>query len=205
MVSFEHTDAENIDFVEQACWKMLSEGAVSRKSPMHTMVVGTAVGQHAFLRSVIIRRVDITEKRVYFHCDIRSAKIGEIRSTGTLTWLAYDPQLRSEIRLSGKTSVHHLDELCREHWASTKHFSRRCYLLPEGPGRNLGEKRTDPEEKLSNFQYSFEESEAGFDQFAVICTEVEWMGWYFTFSKGNRRASFKYDHGILQEAVWLTP
>lgn len=205
MITFEHGDTDNLAFVEEICWKMLAEAVGNRKSPMHTVVVGTPNGHLAHMRTVVIRRVDTDEKKVYFHTDIRSSKIAEIRSSGHLSWLAYDPMLRSQVRLSGKTELHHMDDMCRSHWDKTRHFSRRCYLLPEGPGLPLHEGLPESDEKLGNFKYTLEESEAGFQNFVVVRTDVDWMEWYYTYSRGNKRASFRYLSGLLREATWLTP
>jgi hypothetical protein len=172
---------------------------------MHTVVIGTSDGMQARMRTVIIRRADQDTKRIYFHTDLRSGKVEDIRQTGHLSWLAYDAARRSQIRLSGPTVLHHGDERCRLHWRDTKHFSRRCYLLPEGPGRPLGNPSDAFDNRLSSFSYSAEESEAGFRNFVVVETLVQEMEWYYTYSRGNRRARFAYSDGDLASAQWLTP
>jgi len=204
-IDFETRDTDDIRFVETLCWRLLAEASHDRRSPMHTVVVGTSAGPLAHLRTVIVRRVDEDVRKVYFHTDIRSGKVAEIRDTGHLSWLAYDASRRSQIRLHGPTVLHHGDELCRLHWQGTKHFSRRCYLLAEGPGRPLAQPREAFDERLSAFSYTAEESEAGFDRFVVVETRVSEMEWYYTHSRGNRRARFRYSGGGLQAADWLTP
>ncbi|MBM3441823.1 MAG: hypothetical protein FJX89_03880 [Bacteroidetes bacterium] len=204
-IVFEAEETEDIGFVESLCWRMLAEAARDRRSPMHTVVIGTGDGARAQLRTVIIRRVDEAEKRVYFHTDYRSGKVSEIRTSRQLAWLAYDASRRSQIRLTGPTLLHHKDELCQLHWASTKHSSRRCYLLPEGPGQPLGQPTDAIEERLSTFSYSMEESEAGFQHFAVVETSATELEWYYTHSRGNRRARFRYEAGQLVQSEWLTP
>jgi len=61
------------------------------------------------------------------------------------------------------------------------------------------------DERLSNFSYTREESETGFEQFVVVETSVDAMEWYYTYSRGNRRALFSYQDGQLVDATWLTP
>lgn len=202
---FESSQTDDITFVERICWQMLSDAAKDRKHPMHTVVIGTTVGALAQMRTVVLRRVDQNTRKLYFHTDIRSAKIDQIRATGQLSWLAYDPSRRSQIRLSGSTVLHHRNELAQLHWSGTQHHSRRCYLLPEGPGRPLNEDVTHEEERLSDFSYSYEESEAGFQHFVVVETQVDAMEWYYTFNRGNRRALFSYHQGRLTDQTWLTP
>lgn len=201
--TFESEQVKDISFVEQLCWKMLSDAVHDRKHPMRTVVIGTAKENMANLRTVVLRGADPVTRTICFHTDIRSTKIDEIRSTGQLSWLTYDPLHRSQIRLSGPTIVHHGDELAQNQWAKTQHSSRRCYLLPQGPGLPLEPDTQD--DRLSNFGYSMEESESGFVHFAVIETFVENMEWYYTHHRGNRRAKFVYKENILVDAQWLTP
>lgn len=205
LTTFETSQTDDIMFVEQICWRILFDAVKDRNHPMHTVVIGTASGALAHMRTVVIRRVDIDTKKLYFHTDIRSSKIEQIRSTSQLSWLAYDPSRRSQLRLSGPTVLHHGDELARLHWGKTQHFSRRCYLLPEGPGLPLMQDVAAADERLSNFSYTFEESEMGFEHFVVVETTVDSMEWYYTYSRGNRRALFSYLNGQLADSVWLTP
>lgn len=184
---------------------MLEEGASSRKSGMHQVVIGTSSSNMAILRTVILRRVDTQARKVYFHTDIRSAKVKEIQLSGTLSWLAYDPAHVSQIRLSGKTVLHHQDELCREHWEKTAHHSRRAYMLSQGPGLEINDPGNVMSSDLEAFNYTLEESEAGYENFAVVETTVDWMEWYFTHHTGNRRAVFQYESGELKKASWHTP
>jgi 3-hydroxyisobutyrate dehydrogenase len=205
MTSFDISETGNLNFVESLCWDMLSEGAVNRKSGMHNVVIGTTSGDLAILRTVILRRVDKAAKKIYFHTDIRSNKIKEIRSSGIISWLAYDPAQVSQIRLSGRTVIHHKDDICREHWAMTAHHSRRAYMLPEGPGVEISDPENAMTQELETFNYSLEESEKGWEHFAVVETEIDWMEWYFTHHTGNRRAVFQYKSIDLIKAGWHTP
>jgi pyridoxine/pyridoxamine 5'-phosphate oxidase len=205
MIRFDISEASNLNFVEALCWNLLSEGAVDRKSGMHNVVIGTSSGDLAILRTVILRRVDRDSKKIYFHTDSRSHKVYEISSSGILSWLAYDATQVSQIRLSGKTVVHHKDHLCKEHWALTAHHSRRAYMLPEGPGIEIidPEKAMNPD--LVTFNYSMEESETGWEHFVVVETQVDWMEWYFTHHRGNRKAVFQYQSNDLIKSGWYTP
>lgn len=204
-IAFETHETDDILFVESLCWRLLAEAVTDRRSAMHNVVVGTSASGIAHLRTVIIRRVDADVRKVYFHTDIRSGKIAEIRASGHLSWLAYDAARRSQLRFGGPTILHHGDDLCHLHWQSTKRFSRRCYLLPEGPGLPLANPADPFDERLSGFSYTAEESEAGFDNFVVVETDVDELEWYYTHNRGNRRARFRYQAGALTQSDWLTP
>lgn len=191
--------------IESECWKLLSQAVADRKHPMRTVTIGYVAVGTPQIRTVVLRRVDIETRKVFFHTDIRSEKIKDILANNQLSWLAYDGSLRTQIILSGKTIIHHKNEVTQKHWNATQHSSRRCYLLASGPGKEITEEVKLMEEKLKNFSYSIEESEAGFENFAVVETTVEQMDWYNTFHLGNRRAHFIYENNDLKSAHWLTP
>jgi hypothetical protein len=191
--------------VENRCWQMLSDAVSDRKHPMRTMVVGSVSGAMAQIRTVVLRKVEIETKKIYFHTDIRSSKIEDIQSTGQLSWLAYDQTQRTQIRLCGATILHHGDAIAQTQWNLTQHHSRRNYLLPEGPGKINSADFKSAEDSLSDFSYTLEESEAGFQNFVVVETTVEKLDWYYAHHTGNQRAGFTYDNGSLNQADWLTP
>jgi 3-hydroxyisobutyrate dehydrogenase len=149
--------------------------------------------------------VDAGSKKIYLHTDNRSKKMEDINRNGHLSWLVYDQTLRSQIRLSGRAIVHHLDDLCKEQWAKTGHHSRRYYMTDQPPSTSLDQPSTGLNEALTAFDYSIEESELGFQRFVVVETCIDWMEWYYTHSKGNRRARFTYNNGSLSSATWLMP
>ncbi len=172
---------------------------------MHQAVISTAKDNHAYMRTVVLRRVDAGSKKIYLHTDSRSKKMEDINRNEHLSWLVYDQTLRTQIRLSGRAIVHHLDDLCKEQWAKTGHHSRRYYMTDQPPSTSLDQPSTGLNEALTAFDYSMEESESGFQRFVVVETCIDWMEWYYTHSKGNRRARFTYNNGSLSSATWLMP
>jgi 3-hydroxyisobutyrate dehydrogenase len=191
--------------VESSCWQMLSDAVSDRKHPMRSIVVGSVSGAMAQIRTVVLRKVEIETRKIYFHTDIRSSKIEDIQSTGQLSWLAYDQTQRTQIRLYGATIIHHGDAIAQTQWNLTQHHSRRNYLLPEGPGKKHSADFTSVAHQLSDFSYTLEESEVGFQNFVVVETTVEKLDWYYAHHTGNRRAGFSYENGSLIHADWLTP
>jgi 3-hydroxyisobutyrate dehydrogenase len=191
--------------IEINCWQLLSQAVTDRKHPMRTVTIGYISHNKPQIRTVVFRKVDVQKRKLFFHTDIRSKKINSINTNNQLSWLAYDSSLRTQIILTGSTVIHYKNELTKIQWGNTQHSSRRCYLLSSGPGNAITEEVKSTEEKLKNFSYTMEESEIGFENFAVIETTVEEMDWYNTFHLGNRRAHFYYENGMLKAAEWLTP
>ena len=199
------TQEMDLATVENRCWQMLSDAVSDRKHPMRSIVVGSVSGAMAQIRTVVLRKVEIETRKIYFHTDIRSSKIEDIQSTGQLSWLAYDQIQRTQIRLCGATILHHGDAIALAQWNLTQHHSRRNYLLPEGSGKIHADDFKSVEQQLSDFSYTLEESEAGFKNFVVVETTVEKLDWYYAHHTGNRRAGFSYNKGSLIHADWLTP
>ena len=191
--------------VESNCWQMLSSAVSDRKHPMRSLVVGSVSGSMAQIRTVVLRKVETETKKIYFHTDIRSSKIEDIKLTGLLSWLSYDQAQRTQIRLCGATILHHGNDIAKVQWDLTQHHSRRNYLLPEGSGKKETEDFKILKDKLSDFSYTLEESEAGFQNFVVVETSVEKLDWYYAHHTGNKRAGFTYENGFLKNADWLTP
>ncbi len=69
----------------------------------------------------------------------------------------------------------------------------------------LPEASTGLNDALTAFDYTLEESEVGFQHFVVVETIIDWMEWYYTHSKGNRRARFSYQGKNLTGMSWLMP
>jgi pyridoxine/pyridoxamine 5'-phosphate oxidase len=205
MIQFETEQTDELPFVEALCWRLLEEAVHSAKTGMHQAVVASVQDDLAVMRTVVLRRVDPAERKIYFHTDIRSQKVQDIHTLGKLSWLTYDPAYRTQLRMSGSTLVHHQNALCREHWDKTVHSSRRGYLQELRPGTPVDSFRDAFDEKRARVKYTMEESEAGFAYFAVVETTVDWMEWYYTHSLGNRRAVFCYDANGLASAQWQAP
>ena len=205
LLPIEPEEIIDLPFVENLCWKMLVEGATNRKSAMHQAVIATAKDNLAFMRTVVLRRVDADTRKIYLHTDNRSKKMEDVKRNEHLSWLVYDQSLRSQIRLSGKTIIHHLNDLCKEQWNKTGHHSRRYYMTDQPPSTSLEQPSTGLNDALTAFDYTLEESEVGFQNFIVVETCIDWMEWYYTHSKGNRRDGFTYANGSLSSATWLMP
>lgn len=201
----EPEDITSLLHVEEQCWQMLEHGVANRRSAMHQAVIATIQEGIPVMRTVVLRRAETAAKALYLHTDIRSKKMQELHDNPSLSWLLYDPSMRSQIRLAGNVIIHHQDECAAAHWQKTGHHSRRYYMTGQGPSQEVMAPETGLDERLTAFDYTLEESEKGFDHFVVVESRIHWMEWYFTHSSGNRRASFRYADGVLNASGWLTP
>jgi len=188
--------------LETACWEALHQGAKDRRSPLHSIVLSTVHGNEPRLRTVVLRRVDVADKRIYAHVDLRSPKAANILANPNTSWLAYEPEARAQIRLSGLAAIHNQDELCREHWQATGHHSRRFYMRPQ-EGQPLSVPQS-LQEDLKDFKYSDADTEMAYKYFAVIRCDVTFMDIYGLHHEGNRRAEFYYENGLLNLQQWMS-
>jgi hypothetical protein len=78
-------------------------------------------------------------------------------------------------------------------------------MLPEGPGIEIQDPENVMNPDLQAFHYTMEESESGWEHFVVVETQVDWMEWYFTHHRGNRKAVFQYESADLINSSWQTP
>lgn len=201
MGSFQIDVSHGLSEIEQACWEMMHAASMNRHAGMRQMVVGTVREGKPEIRTVVLRGANKEERRVYFHTDSRKEMFLDMSSGEPISLLVYDQQLRSQIRMKGRPTVHHMDELCKQRWAKTADFSRRSYLQSGVPG--LPTDSPELPEALRDFSYTLEESEVGFNNFVVVECVIESLDWYFAHHQGNRRARFAYDGQQLAYSSWL--
>ena len=200
-------DGINYDLVglEKDVWMRLLNGSLKYKDALHNPVVAN-INQHGVnIRTVVLRTVNITNKQLAFHTDIRSGKWNELQQHNNISWLFYDAPGKIQIRLSGTATLHQDDEVAEKAWTASTMSSRKIYLGETRPsaiaaspvsGLPAAFEANDPTPKESN---------AGRKNFGVVNTTVTWMEWLWLNSKGQRRAGFKYFEDKSFSAEWLIP
>ena len=181
------------DEILRGIWESLREGADRGAHPFHTPVLASAHGQSPDVRTVVLQQADETRRELICHTDIRSPKVSGFRKNPRVAWLFYDRQAKVQLRLHGKVSIHHADELATARWEKSSPSSRRCYHAPHAPGTGLagdGDRAVELEE--------------GFDNFAVISSGVFAIDWLFLQAGGHLRARFEWDGGHWM-GDWIAP
>ena len=80
------------------------------------------------------------------------------------------------------------DEIKKESGKKTGQMSRKGYLVTSGPGSKSEKPTAGLDNEFDNFDFSKEESEAGYKNFCVIRCKVRSIEWLFLAAKGHRRA-----------------
>ena len=193
--------------LEHESWQQLTEAADQKDRSagrgFNTFVVATCTKRGADARTVVLRRVDITHKYVWFHTDARAEKVLQLEAFPVANLLFWDEQSQVQLRLTVETRLHTDDYIADDHWKTLPVSSRKSYLSELTPGIEL-------EQPYPGFPNPFvdrlpteEESEAGRKNFAVIECRVLSMEYLHLSRQGQLRACFQYEPE--SKTVWLAP
>ncbi len=190
---------DDLEATLQEAWRLLKRGAKDRRSPFHTPALATQRGDgFPTVRTVVLREVDETQRRLRFHTDARSAKFREISVDPRVAVHFYDAPKKIQLRINGRATLHRDDELADMAWRATRLFSRASYRVAGIPGAAV----ESPHALSSNDDT--DDPEAGRESFAAISVSIECLEWLYLAARGHRRARFSWTDGAV-EGTWLVP
>ena len=177
---------------------LISDGVENSKSMFHTPVFSSIVEKTISTRTVVLREFDSKNRTLRFHTDSRSGKIEELKENSISSVHGYDPDLKVQIRLKGKTSLHIDNEISKKAWAESREMSKMCYSVKDSPGNKI----SSPEP----FDLIKEEIdiELGYNNFAVLHFSYDSLEFLFLKGAGHRRSLFDWSSDQL-ESSWLIP
>ena len=177
---------------------LISDGVENTKSMFHTPVLSSFVEKTISTRTVVLREFDSKNRTLRFHTDTRSGKIEELKENSISSVHGYDPDLKVQIRLKGKTSLHIDNEISKKAWAESREMSKMCYSVKDSPGNKI----SSPEP----FDLIKEEIdiELGYNNFAVLHFSYDSLEFLFLKGAGHRRSLFDWSSDQL-ESSWLIP
>ena len=191
--------------IEKDCWLRVFNGSLRSKDPLHNPVVANVNDGLPMMRTVVLRKVIVTEKKLFFHTDVRSIKWQSLQQNSNTSWLFYDAAARLQIRAAGKSLLHYNDAVADAAWQNTAPASRKIYMGEIGPSLKSDLPTSGLPQAFLQEDPTLKESEAGRKNFAVVCTEVNWIEWLWLNSKGHKRASFIYEDNEACSAGWVVP
>ena len=194
----------NLDKVNQKIWEMLNSGLKNRDAPFHIPVFICGNKEKFDGRIIVLRGVDDKEKKLWFHSDIRSNKVKDLKVNPKATLLFYDKKEKIQLRISGICKINYQNSFTEASWEKTVHMSRQCYLGDKAPGLDFTSPTSGLTPDVDNLKYSKEESEVGYKNFCVIETYIKSIEWLYLAAKGHRRAYFFLNKKQL-EKKWLIP
>ena len=177
---------------------LISDGVENSKSMFHTPVLSSFVEKTISTRTVVLREFDSKNRTLRFHTDSRSGKIEELKENSISSVHGYDPDLKVQIRLKGKTSLHIDNEISKKAWAESREMSKMCYSVKDSPGSKI----SSPE----SFDLIKEEIdiELGYNNFAVLHFSYDSLEFLFLKGAGHRRSLFDWSSDQLKSS-WLIP
>ena len=193
---------EDFTEIKKKIWSMLDNAIKDRGSPFRIPVF-ICGGQDDFDgRIVVLRKSDQENNTIQYHSDIRSNKIAKLKANKNAAMLFYDKEEKIQVRLKVECIVNHENDITKQSWLKTGHMSRKCYLVDNGPGTESHSPTSGLKPELDNFEFTMEQSEAGYKNFTVIQCTIKSMEWLYLAAKGHRRAKFDIENNKEQ---WLVP
>ena len=188
--------------IKTKIWSML-DNAIKDRSSQFRIPVFICGSQDDFDgRIVVLRKSDQSNDLIQYHSDIRSNKIAKLKNNKNASMLFYDKDEKIQVRLKIECTVNHDNEITKESWLKTGHMSRKCYLVDNGPGTETLSPTSGLKPELDNFEFTMEQSEAGYKNFTVIQCKVKSIEWLYLAAKGHRRARFDLENN---KEHWLIP
>ena len=189
--------------IEKKIWELLSTAVKDRSSEFRTPVFICGNDKDLDGRVVVLRKADQQNNFFQYHSDIRSSKIEKIKQNPNCSILFYGKEEKIQLRVKAECNVHFDDKVTKESWEKTGHISRKCYLVTHGPGTVSNTPTSGLDNKFDNFDFTKEESEAGYKNFCVIRCKIKSIEWLYLAAKGHRRALI--DLNQSKKFTWLVP
>ena len=193
---------EDINQIKKKIWLMLNDAVKNRNSQFRIPTFICGDGNNIDGRIVVLRKSDEKNNLVQFHSDIRSDKIEILKKNPNAAMLFYDKEEKIQVRFKVNCVINHKNEITKTSWDKTQHISRKCYLVNNGPGTESKIPTSGLSPELDRYEYTKEQSEAGYEHFTVIQCKIKSIEWLYLAAKGHRRARFDL---VNDKNTWLIP
>ena len=194
---------EDFTEIQKKVWSLLTDAVKNRNSEFRTPVFICGDNKDLDGRVVVLRKADPNNNFIQFHSDIRSSKISKIKKNPSCSILFYGKEEKIQLRLKINCEINYKNQITKESWEKTGHVSRKCYLVTNGPGTRSEKPTSGLDNKFDNFDFTKEESEAGYKNFSVIRCKIKSIEWLYLAAKGHRRALI--DLNGSKKFTWLVP
>ena len=194
---------ETLDAVLADAKSHLTRAARDRRSPMHVPVVGSADGD---LRMMVLRDCTAEIGLLRFHTDARSAKVQRVAGLGRASVLAFDPEAKVQLRITGSARVEAAGPVADAAWAAASEYARRCYLAVGAPGSQIDGPGSGLPAEVEGIRPSAEQLLPARENFAVLLIEPLSLDWLYLAHDGHRRAQFtRPEPGQDWQGTWVIP
>lgn len=190
------------DVVQDIKARLLDAGQ-NRKSPMHTVTVGTA---DIDLRVMVLRAFYPDTYRLRLHTDVRSPKVKTITRDPRVSVLGYDPSAKVQIRMKGMAKIETIGAVADAAWAEATNFAKRCYLAQQAPSSPAGAPVSGLPDWVEGLNPTDDQILPARENFAVMLVDVQEFDWLYLANSGHRRAKVCLAGADQKPGLtWLVP
>ena len=175
--------------IEAEVWAELARACADKAHPWRTPVLATVTADLAGdARVVILREVDVAQRRMLVFTDARSEKAAQMRAHPHGTLLMWSAPLGWQLRCRVQLSLETTGLAATSRWARIKHSpAAQDYMSPLPPGAALP--ALAPVHVAPQREF-----------FGVITAQVTRIVWFVLHADGHRRA-----HLDGAASGWLQP
>ena len=174
--------------------RLLARGAADRRAAFHTPTLSTiGLDGRPRARTVVMRGLDVAERLIRLHSDVRSDKVAELRRDPRVALVFYDAAAKLQVRAEGIAVVHSGDDVAREAWGRSQPMARAIYAGAVAPGT-----------PAAGPQPADAHADGGEANFAVIRCVFDRLDLLSLQAAGHRRLLLRWDGGN-RTAQWLKP
>ena len=178
---------------------LLRDGIKNRDSLFHTPIISTLNDKQISSRVMVLRDHNAAKRIVRFHTDFRSDKISELKINKNISVIGYDPNLKTQIRLSGLAKINHKNNLAKKAWNESQAISKKCYSVKDGSSFKMEK----PE--LYDFHMKDIVVEEGYENFCTIEVHYNSLEFLYLQRQGHRRCKFTWNKQGKLRSFWLVP
>ncbi|ADR20358.1 hypothetical protein MATR_20240 [Marivirga tractuosa] len=127
---------DNFKEIKSTLLNVLNRAGNDSHSAFRFIILNTISDGYPNSRYVVLRKFKIDTQELFIYTDSRSNKIKELKENPLVSVLAYDEQKKCQIKLKGKISIHHQDQVAKEHWG-TLLGGKESYNTQGQPGKKV--------------------------------------------------------------------
>lgn len=180
----------NVQTILSETWRNLCHAVETETHPWRLGTLATVSEGRPRVRTVVLRDVQSEQRELICYTDRRSDKINELQDSPWIEWVGYDAITRVQIRLRGQAEVHTSDDVAARHWSASSPEQRRSYLTVADPGSKAESAVPNLPDYLFDRLPNDEESQLGYENFAVIVCRIEHLDWLQLRRNGHLAAQF---------------
>ncbi|WP_345950516.1 pyridoxamine 5'-phosphate oxidase family protein [Mucilaginibacter sp. PAMB04274] len=193
---------EDLEDIINASWKKLTGQRDGDNAGFKYIQVCSYAADYIDAYTVVLREGSADNRSIIFYTDVRSPKVGDIKQNNKLTVISYNDEQKIQLILKGEAEIHFQNDTAAFYWQKDGYRSRRSYLAQPAPTTSV-EEATDGLLHLSNRKFDDADA-AGYENFAVVKINVNYLEYLQLSRDGNRRAKFSWQ-GAGWDGTWLIP